>query len=660
MNLQKVFFSAAALAFTALLCLSYANHFDNGFQFDDFHTIVNNTHIRDIGSIGRFFTDIETYGTNPDNRTFNPVLVTLNAIDYWIGGGLKPKVFHISIFVSYLLLGAFLHLFFKTIFDLSRADRWNSWFAMLATAFYMQHAANAETINYIIMRSDSFSTLMIVASFILYFDASARRFKLHYITFFLGLGTKATGFIFAPLLAAYILLFEEQMPFWGALLITKNFRKTVRFITKATPILLIAALVFHLERHGFKQGNPLPSSGSGFSKAFDYFVTQWYVIAHYLGNFILPLDLSVDTDFSLITNPLQRKVLLSLALLLAIAGFGIYASRKQETRPIAFGIIWFFFALAPTSSFIPFGQIANDHRTFFPYIGLVMAAGWWIALKIIQIRDNTETSKAALPAAAALYLLVIGLHAYGTYQRNIIWDSAESLWGDAAVKSPNNARVQLNYGLALMEKGKYDDALLYYNKALALMPNWSYVHINMGILKNAMGKPEEGEEHFKKALQYHALNPNSYYYYAVFLEKHSRAAEALKLIEQGIKISPNYDGFHELYQRLKTAQDKKLDALLQQESDIDKNPQEAAYINLSLSYYNAGEFQRSIAVCEKVLRLAPGNVVAYNNICSAYNALAEWEKAQEACGKALALDPSYELAKNNLRVASEGKSGEKK
>ncbi|MCW5201124.1 hypothetical protein VU07_04935, partial [Desulfobulbus sp. F4] len=376
MKSQEYFFFAVALVLAELLCLSYVNHFNNGFQFDDFHTIVNNFHIRDLSNIKKIFTDIETYGTNPDNRTFNPVLVTLNAIDYWLGSGLKPKVFHRSIFISYLFLGILLYFFCKHFFDLSLPDRWNSWFALLTTAFYMQHAANAETINYIIMRSDSFSTLMIVASFMLYFNDKAKTFRLHYITFFLGLGTKATGFIFAPLLAAYILIFEEKMPLCGPVLITKNFRRTISFIIKSAPIMLVAVGVFYLERIGFRQGNPLPSSGSGVSRSFDYFITQWHVIAHYIGNFILPLDLSVDTDFSLITDPLQRKVLLSLALLLAIAAFGIRASRKQETRPIAFGIIWFFFALAPTSSFIPFGQIANDHRTFFPYIGLVLAAGW--------------------------------------------------------------------------------------------------------------------------------------------------------------------------------------------------------------------------------------------------------------------------------------------
>jgi Tfp pilus assembly protein PilF len=658
--MKKYFFLTAALFFSSLLFLSYANHFDNDFQFDDYHTIVNNVHIRKLSNVFQFFSDIETYGTNPDNRTYNPVLVTLNAIDYWIGGGLKPRVFHISIFASYLVLGGLLYFFFKKIFDLSLADRWNQWFALFSTAFFMQHAANAETINYIIMRSDSFSTLMIVASFVLYFDDKSRRLRLHYITFLLGLGTKATGFIFAPLLAAYILLFEEKMPVWGPLLITKNFNRTVRFIKKSAPIFIIAIFIFYLERAVFRQGNPLPSGGDGASRALQYFMTQWQVIAHYIGNFILPVRLSVDKDFTLVNSMFEVKTLLSLFLLLFMSAAAVLASRKQESRPISFGIIWFFFALAPTSSFIPFGQIANDHRTFFPYIGLVMALVWFVAMKIISIRDSSSANRMTVPAVVIASFVVIVSHAFGTYQRNLVWGSAESLWGDAVLKSPNNARVQLNYGLALMEKGKYDQAMIHYSKALEIWPRWSYAHINMAVLKNAMGNPEAAEKHFKTALANHPMNPNSYYYYAVFLNKKSRQEEAVDLVERGIKISPNYSGFHDLLRDLHGIQKKKIDNIIAHEDDIDKNPQKEDYIRLSLSYYNAGDYKRCVAACEKALKLDGNYAVAYNNICSAYNAMSEWEKAQEACGKALAIDPGYELAKNNLRVAAEGRAGGKK
>ena len=50
----------------------------------------------------------------------------------------------------------------------------------------------------------------------------------------------------------------------------------------------------------------------------------------------------------------------------------ILAVRSKKTRVIGFGLLWFLMALLPTSLF-PLAEVMNDHRTFLPYIGLVIA-----------------------------------------------------------------------------------------------------------------------------------------------------------------------------------------------------------------------------------------------------------------------------------------------
>ncbi|PCI42571.1 MAG: hypothetical protein COB51_12870 [Moraxellaceae bacterium] len=92
MNDKKTFYILAGF-FLLMLCLAYSNHFTNGFYFDDYHTIVRNPHIEDISNLPLFFTDIKYYGVVIGNQGYNPILVSLNAIDHWIAGEKNPVYF---------------------------------------------------------------------------------------------------------------------------------------------------------------------------------------------------------------------------------------------------------------------------------------------------------------------------------------------------------------------------------------------------------------------------------------------------------------------------------------------------------------------------------------------------------------------------------------
>ena len=113
MRLDVGKFMLLAVILTLGLTASYWNHFDNGFYFDDTHTIVNNEYIRSLDYVPEYFTNIETFGTMPNNRGYRPMVTLLNAIDYRLGGNtLDPVTFHISIWFWYLVQGLLLFLFF--------------------------------------------------------------------------------------------------------------------------------------------------------------------------------------------------------------------------------------------------------------------------------------------------------------------------------------------------------------------------------------------------------------------------------------------------------------------------------------------------------------------------------------------------------------------
>ncbi|MEW6468022.1 MAG: tetratricopeptide repeat protein [Bacteroidota bacterium] len=653
--LSPEFILLSALVF-ALLLFAYSNHFHNPFHFDDDHTIVSNQYIRDLGNIPKFFTDATTTSSLPANQAYRPGLTTLNAIDHWMGGKAMPQpfYFHLSIFISYVILGMLLFLMTYRIFNLSVEHRWNKYFALFATAFFMLHTANAETINYIIARSDSFSTLMIVLAFVIYQRKPQwRKFFVFLIPVIFGFFVKEPALMFIPLLFIYIILFEHRMSLREAL--GTGISRSLRTLLVLLPALVAGVLLFWLSQ---KMTPPLWTSGGG--NRWHYLQTQAPVMVHYVLNFIFPFNLSADTDWAVIRNFFDERVLGGILFVAGMLTLAFVTSKKQHTRPVAFGILWFFLALMPTSSIFPFAEVLNDHRVFFPYIGLCMAATWALALMVIR-HEERIVSRSALSLACLLVPLVfLVAHTFGVRTRNKVWSSGESLWYDVTIKSPNNARGLMNYGNALMQKARFAEALDYYNRAKQLWPFYPYIYINLGVLHGATNNPAEAEANFKHALSLNAYLPGSYFYYANWLKGQNRIPEAKKLVADGLKVSPNHVELIRLQKELEAIPDNTMGNTHQPSLDqailaASNNPTPENYLNLSLQYYYAGKYEMCIKAAEEALKLKPDYDLAYNNICAAYNVLKQWDKAIEAGEKGLRINPNNAQLAANLAVAKQGK-----
>jgi tetratricopeptide (TPR) repeat protein len=571
-------------------------------------------------------------------------LTTLNAIDYWIGGKPEPDsfYFHVSIFISYVLLGILLYFLLLKLFNESFEHTWNKYFALFGSAFFCLHAANAETINYVIARSDSFSTLMIVLTMIIYLYKPKWRNKLIYlIPVAIGFFVKEPTVMVAPLLFVYILLFEKNNSIikWFS---SEGIKNGLAVLVRLIPLFILVILLFLLSK-SMASKTFIPGGGP----FYNYIITQPFVIVHYFNNFLLPLNLSADTDWMPLASIVDDRVIIGTLFILAMIGTAIYCSTKRMLLPISFGIIWFFLALLPTCV-VSLSEVMNDHRTFFPYIGLAMAAAWTFALMIFKLQAVIEKNVAVKIIFLAIPLFIITGHAYGTRQRNKVWSSAETLWYDVSVKSPNNGRGLMNYGLAKMGKADYAGALDCFERALKLLPQYSYLYINMGILKSTMGKQEEAEANFKQALFLNANNPEGYFYYGNWLKSQGRYKEALEQAKSGLNASPDHIGNKNLFTDLIVILANEGDLVKTAEQNAKNNPSPEKYLSLSLTYYQNKNYEKCIEAANEALKLKPDYVEAYNNICSAQNILGNYDEAIKAGQQAMKIDPGYQLAKNNL------------
>jgi tetratricopeptide (TPR) repeat protein len=409
----------------------------------------------------------------------------------------------------------------------------------------------------------------------------------------------------------------------------------------------------------------LPSTISAYS----YCITQPFVLMRYFGSLFLPIHLNVDTDlqpFASLT-PLALLGFLFVALLVAVAWI---TARTPDLRPISFGLLWFLTASLPTSLY-RLSEVENDHRMYLPFVGLVLAVAWTAFLAVEKAAAG-EHRATIFRAAIAVSILLLAFYAYGAHLRNRVWRSEESLWLDDVQKSPHNGRGLMNYGLTLMAKGAYPDALDSFQRALVYTPNYTTLEINLGVVYGVMHQAANAEQHFQRALALSPSGDEAHYYYGRWLDQSGRIADALQQLQAAVALNPSrlpardllasaYLAAGDLNDARATASatlllasgDTAAKAILEHPAELSADE----WINASLYQYQSGNYQACVDAARQALKSRPESEIAYNNIGAAYAGLRQWDLAIENEHKALRIKPDFALARNNLALYEREKVG---
>ena len=620
---KKVLAGLGSALLLGAVVAAYANHFHNSFHFDDAHTIVNNAAIRELRNIPLFFRDATTFSSLPSNQSYRPLASTLLAIDFSLGHGLRPFWFHLSIFTFFVSLVLLLAFVITRLLDYAGNSPCNGGIALIAAACYGLHPANADTVNYIIASSEVISALGVIASFALYFAfPQQRRYYLYALPAAIAILAKPPAAIFAVLFAIFRLLFPDG----------NTMRRALAWAAEVVPVFVICGAILWFVQH------MTPHSWvAGAGNVHNYLITQPYVALLYMKTFFWPTGLSADYDLNPLTTTDDPRFWEGFAFSGLFIAVAITTGVSKKTRVIGFGLLWFVIALLPTSLF-PLAEVMNDHRTFLPYIGLLIAMAG-VASLLMERRERY--SKAAKAVAACLVVLLLTANGYATWQRNSVWKTDESLWRDVTIKSPQNGRGLMNYGNTLMARGDFEGALDYFHRAQVLTPQYSFLLVNLAIAEDATKQPGRAEQHFQEALKLAPESPDSYIYYGRWLLSQSRMPEARSLLLTALELSPQDLTARELMTQAEAG------------ASTESKPTPESYLTLSLERYREGRYAESIAAARGALALRPGYAEAWNNIGAAYNQLGQYEKGAAACEEALRLKPDYTLARNNLQYARE-------
>ncbi len=536
-------YPVAAVFFIALL--AYSDSFTGSFVFDDIQHVRDNLRIRDLGALLSWSGYLALRHRFVGYLTF--------AVNYALSG---PSVadYHIVNFLIHVVNAGLVYALVLFVFRTPRlcssavAPHAQA-IAFFAAALFATHPLQTQAVTYIVQRFTSLATLFYLLTVVLFV-----RWRLLVEE---GASRPVRAALYAAVLAAAVLgMKTKEIAFTAPLaviLCELSFFESRAWRTRLF-LLPIAAtlLVIPLAWWGGVAAGSSGSVETTLAQAtrvqttvsrVDYLLTQAPVVATYLRLLVWPAGQNVDHDFAIAHQVIDVRVLGSLLLLATLAAVAVFLYRRTAAgrgpapdpaaRLVAFGIAWFFLALAVESSLIPIVDVINEHRAYLPSVGIF--AGVAAAFALLLGRIHPRAVGRGLVIAAAVLSVVFGVT---TFLRNRVWASEITLWSDAAQKSPAKYRPHLNLGTALALTGRLDEGARELQRAVEIDPGSAYARTQLGAALVVSGRLEDAEPELREAVRLVPDDPEALFNLGMVLLRRGRAEEAKPVLKHFLEVAP--------------------------------------------------------------------------------------------------------------------------
>ena len=195
------------------------------------------------------------------------------------------------------------------------------------------------------------------------------------------------------------------------------------------------------------------------------------------------------------------------------------------------------------------------------------------------------------------------------------FDEAVSSYRRAVRAWPGYAVAHYNLGNALKSQGKLSEAIYHYYCALQAKPDYAKAHNNLGIALVAQGKLDEAIRHYRYSLQIRPDIAEAHNNLGYALEQQGKLDEAIAHYIEALRINPN---FAEAHKNLGTALIQKgvlEEAITHLKEALRINPDSAdAHSNLGYALVRQGNLDEAITHFKETLRVKPDWVEPMNSL----------------------------------------------
>lgn len=435
---ERALRTALGLLACAVTALLFKNALDTPFLFDDRDLVLLNTSLVDPWNLAGVLAW----------NVARPIVNLSFAVDRVIWG-LSSFGYHATNGALHIVaVGLFYGWCTRALTDESGRGRhlgtlWPEWPAFFATCVFAFHPVSASTVVYVSARSEILCAIALLLTLTFARRAIVASSRLSGVLALLcaavAIGSSSSG-AGAPLMVLAYDAWVLRDGGWR--------RRWWRIYLPSLVVVLVA---------GMWMGSTLlvqdrvPAHGL-FSHVLGEAIVAW----RYIWLLLLPRGQSLVHD---VAWP-SATSLLGLGALFLLAGCVAAAAAIRRSYPlVAFGVLWFVLALAPTS-LIPVRDGMTEKRVYVAAAGLLLAGGSALAQPLA-----TKRSARAVATVAVVALLAV------TYKRNAHWADPMALWVEAVERAPSAWQAHLGYGDFLREIQQCDRAAVEYEHVLRLYPD---------------------------------------------------------------------------------------------------------------------------------------------------------------------------------------------
>lgn len=529
--------------------------------------------------------------------------------------------------------------------------------AYCTSVLFLLHPLQTQTISYVIQgQLEGLAALFMISTclcFVRWASASApvQRYSMligMYVCAFLACGTKEIAIVLPFLVMLVDWFFVAQ----GDI---KTF-KTHWWLHGSLAVLVWGLYVFYLgaayiaKVFGMKLeaknniGNILTAQPEDKIYPIPFALSQGKVILHYLQLFIWPFNMSVEYDWKLVKSFFSLDCIVPFALIAS----GMYAiARRLIKNPIdviACACLWFVIISLPRSSIIPSTELMADYKTYAASCGIYFL----LAAACIYGIERSKAYMTALrmvvnPAYyqfACITLLILPL-GFMTMQRNTVWSSGEYFWANIIRNAPGKARAYNNFAVAISEKGRIDEAIPYYQKAIQMDSRYPDPINNLAVCYSMQGKIDQAIAILKQGIKLQPYYPEGYNNLASFLITKKEYEQARNILNAAVRMRPHYgkawfnlgkialdEGKHEeAFEYFKTACTK---------ADLDTEAGFKVYASVALG---VKKYDDARIAYEKLLSFSPEDTSIMTNLANIYVIQEKFIEAEQLYAQLLKRNP---------------------